>query len=87
MHSTARQGAFPPLPHIDWRQGPTQAYYMSADPSPLAVLLHTVSAPDKRQEPGWVNPPTLVWSPDQEGPDLHAGPITHARQAATLAVA
>ena len=102
-HSTARQGAFPPLPHIDWRQGPTQAYYMSADPLPLAVLLHTVSAPNKRQEPWWVNPPTLVWSPDQEEhlraawqgdairatdvPDLHAGPITHARPAATLAVA
>ena len=102
-HSTARQGAFPPLSHVDWRQGPTQAYYMSADPWPLAVLLHTVSAPNKRQEPGWVNPPALVWSPDQEEhlraawqgdairatdvPDLHAGPITHARPAATLAVA
>ena len=76
---------------------------MSADPWPLAVLLHTVSAPNKRQEPGRVNPPTLVWSPDQEEhlraawqgdairatdvPDLHAGPITHARPAATLAVA
>ena len=95
-HSTARQGAFPPLPHVDWQQGPTQAYYMSADPWPLAVLLHTVSAPNKRQELGWVNPPALVWSPDQEEhlairamdvPDLHAGPITHARPAATLAVA
>ena len=76
---------------------------MSADPWPLAVLLHTVSAPNKRQEPGWVNPPALVWSPDQEEhlraawqgdairatdvPDLHAGPITHPRPAATLAVA
>ena len=103
LHSTARQGAFPPLPHVDWQQGPTQAYYMSADPWPLAVLLHTISAPNKRQEPGWVNPPTLVWSPDQEEhlraawqgdairatdvPDLHAGPITHARPASTLAVA
>ena len=102
-HSTARQGAFPPLPHVDWQQGPSQAYYMSADPWPLAVLLHTVSAPNKRREPGWVNPPALVWSPDQEEhlraawqrdairatdvPDLHAGPITHARPAATLAVA
>ena len=102
-HSTARQGAFPPLPHVDWQQGPTQAYYMSADPWLLAVLLHTVSTPNKRQEPGWVNPPALVWSPDQEEhlraawqgdaikatdvPDLHAGPITHARPAATLAVA
>ena len=102
-HSTARQGGFPPLPHVDWQQGPIQAYYMSADPWPLAVLLHTVSAPNKRQEPGWVNPPALVWSPDQEEhlraawqgdairatdvPDLHAGPITHARPAATLAVA
>ena len=71
---------------------------MTADPWPLAVLLHTVSAPNKRQEP-----PALVWSPDQEEhlraawqgdairarevPDLHAGPITHARPAATLAVA
>ena len=76
---------------------------MSADPCPLAALLHTVSAPNKRQEPGWVNPPALVWSPDQgrasmgrvagttiratDVPDLHAGTITHARPAATLAVA
>ena len=56
-HSTATQGAFPPLPHVDWQHGPTQAYYMSADPWQLAVLLHTVSAPNKRQELGWVNPP------------------------------
>ena len=102
-HSTARQGAFPPLPHVDWQQGPTQAYYMSADPLPLGVLLHTVGAPNKRKEPGWVNPPALVCSSDQEEhlraawqgdairatnvPDLHAGPITHARSAATLAEA
>ena len=102
-HSTARQGAFPPLSHVDWQQGHTQASYMSADPWPLAVLLHTVGAPNKRQEPGWVNPPALVWSPGQEEhlqaawqgdtiramdvPDLHAGPITHARPAATLAAA
>ena len=102
-HSTARQGAFPPLPLVDWQQGPTQAYYMSADPWPLAVLLHTVSAPNKRQEPGWVNPPALVWFTNQEEhlramwqgdtirttdvPDLDAGPITHACPAATLAVA
>ena len=102
-HSTTRQGAFPPLSHVDWQQGPSQAYYMSADPCPLAVLPHTVSAPNKRQEPGWVNPPALVWSPDQEEHlwaawqgdairatdvrDSHAGPITHVRPAATLAVA
>ena len=75
---------------------------MTADPWPLAVLLHTISAPNKRQEPGWANLPTLVWSPDQEKhlratwqgdairttdvPDRHSGPITHARPAATLAV-
>ena len=102
-HGTARQGAFPPQCHVDWHQGPTQAYYMTAVPWPLAVLLHAVSAPNKRQEPGWANPPALVWSPDVEVhlwaawqgvviratdvPDLHAGPITHARPAATLAVA
>ena len=102
-HGTARQGAFPPQSHVDWRQGPTQAYYMTADPWPLAVLLHTTSAPNKRQEPGWANPLPLVWSPDQEVhlraawqgdairatdvPDLHAGPITHLRPAATLVVA
>ena len=65
-HGTARQGAFQPQPHVDWQQGPNQAYYMTADPWPLAVLLHTVSAPNKRQEPGWVNPPALVWSPNQD---------------------
>ena len=91
---TARQRAFPPQPQVYWRQGPTQAYYMTADPWPLAVLLHTVSAPNKRQELGWARPPALVWSPDQEEhlratwqgdairatdvPDLHTGPITHA---------
>ena len=47
-HGTARQGASPPQPHVDWQQGPTQAYYMTADPWPLAVLLHTVSASNKR---------------------------------------
>ena len=77
-HSTARQGAFPPLPNINWRQGPTQAYYMSADPWPPAVLLHTVSAPN--QEAGDAIRATDV-------PDLHEGPITHARPATTLAVA
>ena len=102
-HGTARQGAFPPQPHDDWQQGPTQAYYMTADPWPLAVLLHTVSAPNKRQAQGWTHPPALVGSPHQEKhlraawqgdairatdvPDLHAGPITHARPASTLAVA
>ena len=71
---------------------------MTADPWPLAVLLHNVSAPKKRQEPGWAIPPALVWSPDQEEhlraawqedtmratdvPDLHAGPIAHACQVA-----
>ena len=100
-HGTPRQGAFPP--HVNWQQEPTQACYVTADPSPLAVLLHTISAPNIRQEPRWDNPPTLIWSPDQEEhlraawqgdairtmdvPDLHAGPITHARPAATLAVA
>ena len=66
-------------------------------------MVHTVSALNKRQEPGWAKPPALVWSPDQEEhlgaawhgdairatdvPDLHAGPITHASPAATLMVA
>ena len=75
---------------------------MAADPWPLAVLQHTISTPNKRQEPEWANPPTLVWSPNQEEhlraawhsdairttdvPDLCAGPITHARLAATLAL-
>ena len=65
-HGTTRQGAFPPQPHVDWQQGPAQAYYMTADPWPLAVRLDTVSAPNKRQEPGWANLPALVWSPEQE---------------------
>ena len=100
-HGTARQGAFPP--HVNWQQEPTQAYDVMADPWLLAVLLRTISAPNKRQEPGCANPPTLVWSPDQEEhlrnawqgeairttdvPDLPVGPITHACLAATLAVA
>ena len=66
-HCTARQGAFPPLPHVDWQQGPTQAYYMLADPWPLAVLLHTVGAPNKRHEPGWVNPPRASLEPRPGG--------------------
>ena len=47
---TATQGASPP--HVNWQQEPTKAYYMTADPWPLAVLLHTGSAPSRRQEPG-----------------------------------
>ena len=100
-HGTIRQQAFPP--HVDWQQARTQAYYMVADPWPLAVLLHTISTPSRPQEPGLSSPPTLVWSPDQEGrlraawhgdpiwatdvPDLHAGPITQAHPAAILVVA
>ena len=93
-HSTTRQGAFLPLPHVDWQQGPIQAYYMSADPWMLAVLLHTVGAPNKRQEPGWVNPPALVWSPDQEerprapararSSSPRGGLYMHDRQGATV---
>ena len=85
-HSTARQGAFPPLPDVGWQQGPTQAYYMSADPWLLVDLLHTISAPKKRQEPGWVNPPALVWSPDQEE-HLRDAWQGNAIPAATLALA
>ena len=97
---TTRQGAFPP--RVDSRQAPTEAYYIAVDPWPLAVLLHTMSTPSKGHEPGWTNPPTLVWNTDQEEHlqaawhgavirttdvvDLHAEPITHARPAATLAV-
>ena len=64
MHGTPRQGAFPP--HVDWQPTPTQAYYMAADPWPLAVFLHTISTPSRRQESGRPNPPTLISSPDQE---------------------
>ena len=55
---------------------------MTADPWLLAVLPHTVSTPNKRQEPGWANPPALVWQGDAirstDVPDVHAGPITQA---------
>ena len=76
---------------------------MMADTWPLEVLLHTGSAPSKMQEPGWADSAALVRSPYQEVhlrtarqgdairatdvPDLDAGPVTHARPAATLAVA
>ena len=76
---------------------------MTTDLWVLAVQLHTISALNKRQEPGGANPPTLFWSPDQEEYlqaawlgdtiratdvlDFQAGPVTHARPAATLAVA
>ena len=63
-HGTARQGTFPP--HVTLQQDPTQAYYVMADTWALAVLLHTISAPNKRQEPGLANRSTRVWGPDQE---------------------
>ena len=100
-HGTARQGAFPP--DVDWQQEPTRTYYVTADLWPPAVLLHTISAPNKRKEQGWAHPRTLVCSPDKEEhllaawqgdairttdfSDLHAGPGTHARPAATPPVA
>ena len=64
LHGTSRQRAFPPC--VDWQQARTQAYYMVAAPWPLVVLLHTMCAPSKLQDPGWASPPTLVSSPDQE---------------------
>ena len=66
-HSTARQGAFPPLPHVDWQQGPTQAHYMSPDPWPLAVLLHTVSAPKQEAATGVGQPPRTGVEPRTGG--------------------
>ena len=36
---------------------------MTADPWPLAVLLHTVSPPNKRQETGWAKPPCTGLEP------------------------
>ena len=88
---------------MDWQEAPTQAYYLVAEPWPLAVLLHNIFALSKGQQLGWASPPTHVWSPDQKEhlraawhsdairttdvPDLQAGPITHGGSAATLAVA
>ena len=57
-HGTTRQEAFPP--HVDWQQEPTQAYYMTADPWPLAVLLHTISASAGGRNRG--GPTPLHWS-------------------------
>ena len=62
-HRTGRQGAFPP--QVGRQQVRTQAYYLVADPWPLAILLHTICTPSRQQEPGWASPPMLVWSPDQ----------------------
>ena len=99
-HSTARQGAFPSLPHVDWQQGPTQAYYMSADPWPLAVHRQR---PQQEAGTGMGQPPRTGVEPRPGGastgrvaerrhqghgrPGPPRGPITHARPAATLAVA
>ena len=33
-------------------KAPTRAYYMAADPWLLAVVLHTISTPSRRQAPG-----------------------------------
>ena len=57
-HGTARKGAF--LHHVNWKQGPTQAYYQTMQGDAIRTT---------------------------DVPDLHAGPITHARPAASLAVA
>ena len=73
--------------------GPSQAYYMTADLWPLEVLLHNVSAPNKRQEwagptsPHWSGAPTRRSTYRPHGRETPSWPITHARQAATLAVA
>ena len=84
-HGTSRQRTF--APQVDWQQAPTQAYNMAADPWPLAVLLDTISTRSRRQEEHlWA-----TWQGDSfrtgDVPDFHAGPITRACPAATLAVA
>ena len=48
-HGTARQGAFPP--QVDWRQQPTQAYYMAADLTRPAATLAVAQC--GQQSPKW----------------------------------
>ena len=57
-HSNSRQGAF--LPPGDWQQAPTKAYYMTADHWPLAVLMNTICAASRQQDPGLA--PLPPWS-------------------------
>ena len=64
-HGTARQGAFPP--QVNWQQEPSQAYYVTADPWPLAVLLHTISAPKQTAGAGVGQPPDTGLEPRPGG--------------------
>ena len=73
-HGTAGQRAFPPLPHVDWQQGPTQAYYMTADPWLLAVLLHTISAPTRGRNRGGPTPTTRRRIYGRRGRETPSGP-------------
>ena len=66
-HSTARQGAFPPLPDIDWRQGPTQAYYMSADPWPAGGPATHRQRPQQEVGTGVGQPPDTGVEPRPGG--------------------
>ena len=63
-HSNTWQGVFPP--HTDWRRALTQPYYMMVDTWPVPVLMYTICAPNKRPEPAWASPPTLICGPEQE---------------------
>ena len=79
-HGTARQGAF--APHVDWQQEPTQAYYVTADPWQLAVLLHTISAPTNGRSRGGPTPPNWSGAPTRRsiygahGKETPSGPRT-----------
>ena len=97
------KGQSHPCPTSTGSKGPPRPTICRRTPGRWQSCYTSSAPPNKKQEPGWFNPPALVWSPDQEEhlraawqgdairatdvPDLHAGPITHARPAATLAVA
>ena len=102
-HSTARQGAFPPLSHVDWATGAHPGLLHVGGPLATGGPAAHGQRPQQEAGTGVGQPPrtgveprpggasTAAWQGDAiratDVPDLHAGPITHARPAATLAVA
>ena len=92
-----------PCPTSTGSRGPPRPTICRRTPGRWQSCYTPSAPPTRGRNQGGSSPPALVWSPDQEEnlraawqgdairdtdvPDLCAGPITHARPAATLAVA
>ena len=65
-HSTARQGALRPCSTSTGSRGPPRPTIFRRTPGRWQSCYTPSAPPTRGKNQGWVSPPALVWSPDQE---------------------